>query len=141
MKIISTPEFWYFLIGLIACFVIYYMGKSVKNEKNHLLTLFKANQTLSKELQTNLKTFISEFNADNKIAFHDGNVTYKEYLEMVITEYSNNLCDEKYELIRRQKLTKPNLESMIASLDQQNEALRLISLDMKRIMKQAEIRQ
>jgi hypothetical protein len=137
MKIISTPEFWYFLIGLIACFVIYYMGKSVKDEKNHLLTLFKVNQKLSKELQTDPKTLISDFDADNKIAFHDGNVTYGEYLEMVITEYNNNLCDEKYELIRKQKLTKPNIESMIASLDQQNKALRLINLDIKRIMKQA----
>lgn len=59
---------------------------------------------------------------------------------MAITEYNNNLCDEKYDFIKKQKLTKPNIESMIASLDQQNEALRLISLDMKRIMKQAEIR-
>ena len=46
MEIFQTKEFWYFVISVLAGFVIYYMSKSSKDERKHLLITFKANQLI-----------------------------------------------------------------------------------------------
>jgi hypothetical protein len=137
MKIFSTPEFWYFLISLIAGFVIYYMSKNVKDEKTNLLVLFKSNQKISSEIQIKLKNFIIEYNANDEIVFPERNLSYGTWYELIIAEYNRNLSDELYESIRIQKLTKPNIETMTDSLIRQNEALRHMDIDMEVVIKRA----
>lgn len=137
MEILQTNEFWYFFIPLIAGFVIYYMGQNTKDERAHLLNLFKANQRISKDIQNKLKQFINDFNASEAIAFPERNLTYGTYLEMMSEEYEKNLSDELYEFTRTKKLTKPTLLTMIDSLNKQNEALRLMEIDVNLVIKKA----
>lgn len=137
MEILQTNEFWYFFIPLIAGFVIYYMGQNTKDERAHLLNLFKANQRISKDIQNKLKQFINDFNASEAIAFPERNLTYGTYLEMMSEEYEKNLSDELYEFTRTKKLTKPTLLTMIDSLNKQNEALRLMEIDINLVIKKA----
>ena len=106
MEILQTKEFWYFLIPLLAGFVIYYMSKSSKDERTHLLILFKSNQTISKSIQEKLRQFINDFNASNTIAFPERNLTYSTYLDMMIEEYNANLSDNQYEFIKTDMMKK-----------------------------------
>ncbi|AEW86133.1 hypothetical protein FCOL_06560 [Flavobacterium columnare ATCC 49512] len=52
-------------------------------------------------------------------------------------EYKKNLSDELYEFTKKEKIPKPTLLSMTDSLNRQNEALRLIEIDMDLIIKKA----
>ncbi|AMA49200.1 hypothetical protein [Flavobacterium covae] len=137
MEIFKTAEFWYFFIPVIISFVIYFLDKSVKDEKKHLLILFKSNQTISKNIQEKLRGFIVEFSASNAIAFPEKNLTYGTWLEMMSEEYKKNLSDELYEFAKKGKIPKPTLLSMTDSLNRQNEALRLMEIDMDLIIKKA----
>jgi len=135
MEILKTKEFWYFLIPVLSGFVIYFLGKNKKAERKHLLILFRANQKLSKKIQEELAVFIEEFDASNAIAFPERNITYGECLDTMSEEYKLNLSDEQFGIIRRRKLSKPTLLSLTASLEKQNEALRLLEIDMKMVIK------
>jgi len=135
MEILQTPEFWYFLIPVIIGFVLYFMDKSMKADRKHLLILFKSNQTLSKNIQAKLRGFINEFDASKAIAFPERNLSYGTWLEMMEEEYNANLTDELYNFAKNGKMPKPTLLSMIDSLNRQNEALRLIDVDVNLIIK------
>src|SRR5690606_8011031 len=135
MEILQTPEFWYFLTPVIIGFVLYFMDKSMKADRKHLLILFKSNQTLSKNIQAKLRGFINEFDASKAIAFPERNLSYGTWLEMMEEEYNANLTDELYNFAKNGKMPKPTLLSMIDSLNRQNEALRLIDVDVNLIIK------
>ncbi|MFK7032589.1 hypothetical protein [Flavobacterium oreochromis] len=137
MEIFKTAEFWYFLIPVIIGFVIYFLDKSLKDERKHLLILFKSNQTISKNIQEKLRGFILEFDTSKAIAFPERNITYNNWLEMMAEEYNRNLSDELYESVKKGKISKPILLSMTDSLNRQNEALRLMEIDMDLIIKKA----
>lgn len=137
MDIFYTKEFWYFFIPVILSVVIYFLSKNTNAERNHLLILFKANQRLSKKIQEELEKFIEEFNASNAIAFPERNITYGTWLELMSEEYKSYLSDERYDSVRKMKVSKPALLSMIDSLNKQNEALRLLEIDMNLVTKKA----
>jgi hypothetical protein len=137
MEIIKTKEFWYFLIPVLLTLIIYFVDKSLKAERKHLLILFKSNQTLSKRIQGKLRDFIEEFDAANAIAFPERNVTYGTCLELMSEEYKSNLSEESYEFLKNGKIPKPTLLSMSDSLNKQNEALRLIDIDINLVIKKA----
>lgn len=137
MEIITTKEFWYFLIPVLLTLIIYFVDKSLKAERKHLLILFKSNQTLSKRIQGKLRDFIEEFDAANAIAFPERNVTYGTCLELMSEEYKSNLSEESYEFLKNGKIPKPTLLSMSDSLNKQNEALRLIDIDINLVIKKA----
>lgn len=137
MNFLQTKEFWYFFIPLVATIVFYYLNKSLKDEKKHLILIFKGNQTISLRIQDKLKGFISEFNAENAIAFPERNVTYGTFLEMTQKEYQSNLSDKRLENMQTTKLPKPTLLAMIDSLNKQNEALRLMEMDMDVVIQKA----
>ncbi len=137
MRILMTKEFWFFFIPVLSAFVIYFLGKNKKAERKHLLVLFKANQKLSKKIQKELNEFIIEFDASYSIAFPDNKLTYGECLEMISEEYSLNLSDEQFELVKHGKITKPTLLSLTNSLEKQNEALRFLEINMKMVIKKA----
>ena len=133
MDIFNSVEFWYFLIPVIIGILFWYDGKSTRDEKEHMLTLFKSNQILSMRIQTNIKKLIYEYNIGNEIAFPERNVTYNTYLDLMKEEYKTSLSDELFESLKISKFKKPRILSHIESLSKQNDALILIDIDMKRI--------
>ena len=137
MGILQTREFWYFFIPVAITLIIYFVDKNIKAERKHLLVLFKSNQSLSKKIQEKLREFIAEFDASSAIAFPERNVTYGTWLEMMSEEYKANLSEELYEVAKKGKIPKPTLLSMIDSLNKQNEALRLMEIDMNLVIKKA----
>ncbi|KAF2337217.1 hypothetical protein [Flavobacterium daemonense] len=142
MDILETREFWYFFIPLVVgtfvAFKIHYMSESTKEEKEHLLYLFKQNQILSKSTQEMLHKYIIDYNASNRIAFPDSDVTLGNYYELMTEEYNRKLSDERYNYIKSEKMSKTRLLSHLDSLSKQNEALLKIELDMKMLIKKSD---
>lgn len=138
MAILSKPEFWYTLASIITAFVIFYLSLGLKSGKKYLLRLFKANQTLSLSIQKNLSEFIDKHNAFNSIAFPERNITYGHFLEQMKSEFSINLSEELFLELRNRKFSKAELTSSIDSLNKQNEALRMVDLDLKLIIRKVE---
>jgi len=135
MDIIQTREFWYFLIPVVIGIVIYYAGKSTKDEKELLLVLFKSNQILSLRIQERLKEYIDKYNAGSTFAFPDNNITFQTYLDTMTEQFNSNLSDEIFNNIKIAEMTKPRLESHIQSLSKQNEALIAIEIDTNLLFK------
>jgi hypothetical protein len=138
MTIFLKPEFWYTTISIIAAFVIFYLSLGLKSGKKFLIRLFKANQTLSLSIQKNLSEFIDKNNAYNSIAFPERNITYGHFLEQMKTEFNMNLSESLFTKLKKSKLSKVELTSLIDSFNKQNEALRLIDVDLKLIIRKVE---
>ncbi len=137
MEILHTSEFWYFFIPIVITLIIYFVDKNIKAERKHLLVLFKSNQSISKRIQEKLRGFIDEFDTSSAIAFPERNITYDTWLEMMSEEYKSNLSEDLYEVVKKGKIPKPTLLSMSDSLTKQNEALRLMEIDMNLVIKKA----
>lgn len=138
MTIFLKPEFWYATISIIAAFVIFYLSLGLKSGKKFLIKLFKANQTLSLSIQKNLSEFIDKNNAYNSIAFPERNITYGHFLEQMKSEFNMNLSESLFSELKKNKLSKVELTSLIDSFNKQNEALRLIDIDLKLIIRKVE---
>ncbi len=138
MTIFLKPEFWYATISIIAAFVIFYLSLGLKSGKRFLIKLFKANQTLSLSIQKNLSEFIDKNNAYNSIAFPERNITYGHFLEQMKSEFNMNLSESLFSELKKNKLSKVELTSLIDSFNKQNEALRLIDIDLKLIIRKVE---
>ncbi len=138
MSIFCKPEFWYTFSSIITAFVIFYLSLGLKSGKRYLLRLFKANQALSLSIQKNLSEFIDKYNAFDSIAFPERNITFGHLLEQMKSEFSENLSDKLFLKIKKRKLSKPELTSSIDSLNKQNEALRLVDIDLKLIIRKVE---
>lgn len=141
MNILNKPEFWYTAASIIAAFVIFYLSLGLKSGKKFMLRLFKANQTLSLSIQKNLSEFIEKYDAYESIAFPERNITYGHFLEQTKTEFSANLSEELFSKIKKRKISKPELTSSIDSLNKQNEALRMVDLELKLIIRKVENQQ
>ena len=136
MGILETKEFWYFFIPLVVGIVIYYAGKSVKDERNHLLLMYKSTQQSSRSLQGKIEQFIKDSNVGNEIMFPEKHLTYIEYLEALKEDYEKSLSDGKHDfIINERKLSKPTLQAMIDSITKQNDELRNIHIELDMIMK------
>ena len=93
MGILETKEFWYFFIPLIVGIVIYYAGKNVKDERNHLLLMYKSTPKSSRLLQDKIEQFINDYSVGNEIMFPEKHLTYFEYLEVLKEDYEKSLSD------------------------------------------------
>ena len=138
MTILQKPEFWYAAVPVCVTIIIYYLSQHKKSEKKFVLKLFIANQTLSLSIQRNLEEFIEKHNAFNAIAFPEGNITYGQFLEQMKAEFEVNLSEPLYSKLKKKKFSKFEIEAAIDSLNKQNEALRLVDIDMKLIIKKAD---
>ena len=138
MTILCKPEFWYTFATIIAAFVIYFLSQGLKSGKKYLLRLFKANQILSLMIQKNLSEFINKYNAFDSIAFPERNITFGHFLEQMKSEFAENLSEKLFLELKKRKLSKPELTSSIDSLNKQNEALRLVEIDLKLIIRKVE---
>jgi hypothetical protein len=136
MEIFWTKEFWYFVIPVIIGIIFYYSGKSTKDERNHLLLMYKSTQMSSKRLQDKIKQFIIDSNVSDEIMFPEKQLTFGVYLEILIEDYEKSLSDDKYHFIMKEKkLNKPTLQSMVDSITKQNDELRNIEVELDLIMK------
>jgi len=138
MDIFQTSGFWYFLIPVVIGILFWYDGKSTRDEKKHMLDLFKSNKNLSLRIQKELSELIEKHNCHNSIAFPERNLTYKVYLEMITEEHINRLSDDMYDNLKNSKLSKPSVATHINSLSTQNDNLILMEIDLKRISKTME---
>lgn len=138
MTIFCKPEFWYTFASIIAAFVIFYLSLGLKSGKRYLLRLFKANQTLSLSIQKNLSEFIDKHNAFDSIAFPERSITFGHFLEQMKSEFAENLSDKLFLTLKKRKFSKPELTSSIDSLNKQNEALRLVDIDLKLIVRKVD---
>lgn len=138
MTIFCKPEFWYTFASILAAFVIFYLSLGLKSGKRYLLRLFKANQTLSLSIQKNLSEFIDKHNAFDLIAFPERSITFGHFLEQMKSEFAENLSDKLFLKLKKRKFSKPELTSSIDSLNKQNEALRLVDIDLKLIIRKVD---
>lgn len=141
MNIFSKPEFWYTLATIVTAFIILYITLGLKSGKKYLLRVFKSNQNLSETIQKNLSEFIKKHQAYDSIAFPERNFTYGHFLEQMKAEYETNLSDKLYLELANRRFSKVELTSSIDSLNKQNEALRLVDIDLKLIIKKVESEQ
>gem|GEM_PF-6116262 len=139
MGFLETKEFWYFFIPLMVAILIYYAGKSVNDERNHLLLMYNSTQKSSKYLQDKIEQFIKDYNVGNEIMFPEKCLTYNEYLEVLKEDYEKSLSDDKHNFIMNErKLSKPTLQSMINSITKQNDELRNIHAELDIIIKRVQ---
>jgi hypothetical protein len=138
MNIFGKPEFWYTVTLISVAFIIYFLSQNKKSGKRLILKLYLANQTLSLSIQKDLEGFIEKHNAFNSIAFPEKNITYGHMLEQMKAEFEVNLSESLYQKLKKKNLSKPEIEVAIDSLNKQNEALRLVDLDMKLVIRKAD---
>ncbi|MTK54094.1 hypothetical protein [Paludibacter sp.] len=138
MNIFGKPEFWYTVTSISVAFIIYFLSQNKKSGKRLILKLYLANQTLSLSIQKDLEGFIEKHNAFNAIAFPEKNITYGHMLEQMKAEFEVNLSESLYQKLKKKNLSKPEIEVAIDSLNKQNEALRLVDLDMKLVIRKAD---
>lgn len=138
MSIFEKPEFWYTVTSVTVAFIIYFLSQNKKSGKKLILKLFLANQKLSLSIQKNLEGFIEKHDAFNAIAFPERNITYGHMLEQMKAEFEVNLSEPLYDKLKKTKFSKPEIDSAIDSLNKQNEALRLVDIDMRLIIRKAD---
>jgi len=138
MNILHKPEFWYTTASIFAAFIIFFLSQNLRSGKKLILRLFKANQVISLNIQEKLDDFIKKHDAYDAIAFPEKNITYGHFLEQMKEEFDVNLSDQLYHILKKRKFSKPEIESSIDSLNKQNEALRMMDIDMKLVIRKAD---
>ena len=138
MNILHKPEFWYTTASIFAAFIIFFLSQNLRSGKKLILRLFKANQVISLNIQEKLDDFIKKHDAYDAIAFPEKNITYGHFLEQMKEEFDVNLSDQLYHTLKKRKFSKPEIESTIDSLNKQNEALRMMDIDMKLVIRKAD---
>lgn len=98
--------------------------KEVKELKDHLLLLILGTQKSSLQLRTDLINYTNANNAHDKLIFEG--ITFAKYIKEMETSFELNLSNEVYEKVIKTKYTKANLNSMIASLEKQSEAIEMM---------------
>jgi len=115
--IIAIATFWYSFF------------RKPKEELLHLKAQFKATQSISKELQSEIEKYISKTGRGDELMF--SNISYSSYLNTLKETYKENLSDELYAKLERLNLTKSIIHSMIKSLDSQFSALQHMLIEMR----------
>ena len=119
------------IFGLIVAIITlwYSFFRKPKEELQHLKAQFKATQSISKELQSEIENYISKTGRGDELMF--SNISYSSYLNTLKESYKENLSDELYNKLERLNLSKSIINSMIKSLDGQFAALQHILIEMK----------
>lgn len=114
------------IIGLIIAWMTYHKtfisSQNIDEEKNNLLSIFKATQNLHLEVQLLIQKYINENNGANHILYP--NITFQQYLDLAKKEFKKSLSDESYNNLKNnKKLTKSNIRSLLKMIETQNNAL------------------
>lgn len=86
-------------------------------EREHLKIQFDMNKALSIKIQHQLENHININNAEQSLMLQG--MTFGKYLEFVKNNHQAYLNDDLRKVIDDPKLTKPNIDSMTKSLEQQ----------------------
>lgn len=124
------------ILGLIIAIITfkYSFFSKPTEELNHLKVQFRATQRLSNEVQKEIKAYISNANAADKLMFP--NVTFSAYLSQMEESYQENLSEILYNKSEKLELTKSNILSMTKSLETQFSSLLEIQTQMKLLNRQ-----
>jgi hypothetical protein len=126
------------IIGIIlAAVAVSYNKKTFKKdyvdkpneEKLHLLAQFKATQTLSKQVHTDLYNYVNKHNAFDQFMWPG--ITYGAYLTQMEQSQRENLSDELYKNLEGMEIPSMTILSMCQSLDNQFTNLTLIHQEVK----------
>lgn len=110
------------IIGLIIAWMTYHKtfisSQNIDEEKNNLLSIFKATQNLHLEVQSLIQKYINENNGANHIVYP--NITFQQYLDLAKQEFEKSLSDESYNNLKNNKnLTKSNIKSLLKMIETQ----------------------
>lgn len=119
------------IFGLIIAIVTFWYSffRRPKEELQHLKIQFKATQSISTELQSEIEKYINSTGHGDEIMF--SNISYSSYLNTLKETYKENLSDELYNKLERLDLTKSVINSMIKSLESQFSALQHMLIEIK----------
>ena len=131
-----TIEITIAIVGIVIALATYIQGQKPteiklpepKEEIENLKVHFLMNQKLSLEIQEFLENYIVENNASEKLLFE--NMSFSKYLNFVREEHENGLSEKAYKMISQQ-LTRPIIESMLSSLQNQNNNLIMVKNTLK----------
>lgn len=137
MEILQTKEFWYFFIPVALTILFYFISKSNKDERQHLLVMYKLTQASSKRVQEKIKYLINECALGSHKAFIKRDMSYSSYLDMLELDYEKSLSEKMYEQIKNDRsFSKPVLISMTEMITKHSEEFRVIELELDLIIKQ-----
>ncbi|WP_159020118.1 hypothetical protein [Algibacter sp. L3A6] len=102
-----------------------------KEELDNLKVLFKSTQNISQDLQIELENYINKTESGDLDIFP--NISFSTYLAELKKSSKENLSDELYNKFDTMGLTKPVIDSMSKSLENQFNGLQhtLIQLRMR----------
>ena len=118
-------------LSLVVAILTLWYGyfRKPKEELQHLKAQFRATQSLSKELQTELEDFINITHCGEDFIFQ--NVSYSAYLNLLKDSYQENLSDDLFFKLDKLNLTKNIINSMIKSLEKQFSELQKMLIEIK----------
>lgn len=122
------------VLGLIVAWITFrktFFSKP-KEELQHLKIQFNMVKTLMEEVILQIETHIRINGAKDKLMFD--NITFGKYLELTKEHYSKSFSDDMYRFLDNPKITKPNIESMIKSFENQLTNLQQINYLMKTLV-------
>ncbi|MNU24749.1 hypothetical protein D3C71_130800 [compost metagenome] len=86
-------------------------------------------RALSQEVQKLIENYICQYDASNKLMY-DG-ITFGQYLNLMKTKFNESFNDEMFRFLDSKELSKPTIESMTKSLEQQFSSLQQVQCQMK----------
>lgn len=119
------------ILGLIVAIIALWYShfRKPKEEFHHLKVQFRATQSMSKELQSELEDYINKTGSGDEFIFQ--NISYTSYLNVLKESYKENLSDDLLYRLDELNLSKSIIESMIKSLDKQFSELQQILIEIK----------
>lgn len=110
------------IIGLFIAWLTYHKTfnstPDASEEKNNLLSVFKATQMLHLDVQLLLEKYINENDAANDELFP--NTTFHQYLIRSKQEFEKSLSDKVYQELKSKNFTKSNIASLLKLIEFQN---------------------
>ena len=132
-----TTEIIIGIVGIAIALATYKQGQKPneikfpkpKEEMDNLKVHFIMNQKLSLEIQDALEQYIIKNNASKKLLFE--NMSFSKYLDFVKKEHENCLSEKMYQTLSEPIYTRANIESMLLSLQNQNNNLMIVKNQLK----------
>lgn len=130
----TTAEYISIIIGIICAIVAVIALKKDHytrpiEEVQNLKLQFTMTRALSQEVQKLIENYICQYNASNKLMY-DG-ITFGQYLNLMKTKFNESFNDEMFRFLDSKELSKPTIESMTKSLEQQFSSLQQVQCQMK----------
>ncbi|MEM8507908.1 MAG: hypothetical protein AAF717_08765 [Bacteroidota bacterium] len=119
------------ILGLLVAILTFWYSfyRKPKEELEHFIVQFKSTQSISKQLQIELESFIQNANCGSEEMFR--NITFDSYLEELKESYQQNLSDKLLEKVTNTNPTKSIILSMTRSLENQFNEIQKILIEIR----------